>query len=142
MENTIQVNHSNLVANLAKPGKDIIESLTPEQAHLLHMAVGVSGEAGELLDAIKKLAIYQKNIDMENIIEELGDIEFYLEGIRAELNITRERCLRYNIDKLEKRYHKGKYSNEQAQERADKATQTTEGSVSTVINSMLDDGDL
>ena len=112
--------HTQLVAALAKPGADVLTGLTPESAHLLHMAVGVSGEAGELLDAVKKASIYCKPIDRANVIEELGDLEFYMEGLRAGLGITREECLEANIDKLSKRYHQGSYSDAQAQQRADK----------------------
>ena len=39
--------HKKLVFELAKPGKDIVDELTPMQAFALHMAIGVSGEAGE-----------------------------------------------------------------------------------------------
>lgn len=117
MEN---VNYSDFVMALAKPGADILKEMTPQQMHLLHMAVGVSGEAGELLDAIKKVAVYQKSLDLENVIEELGDIEFYMEGLRSSLGITREQTIEANIKKLEKRYKDG-YSNKAAQERADKA---------------------
>lgn len=105
---------------LAKDGQDIINDLTPEKADLLHMAVGVSGEAGELLDAVKKAVIYNKEMDLENVIEELGDLEFYTSKIRQIVGITREEILKQNIDKLSIRYAKGKYSNDQAQERADK----------------------
>lgn len=105
---------------LAKNGQDIINDLTPEKADLLHMAVGVSGEAGELLDAVKKAVIYNKEMDLENIIEELGDLEFYMSKIRQIVGVTREEILQRNIDKLSVRYAKGKYSNDQAQERADK----------------------
>lgn len=114
------MNHADLVKALAKPGADIVASLTPETAHLLHMAVGVSGEAGELLDAVKKASIYVKPIDRENVIEELGDLEFYMEGLRQGLGITREETLAHNVAKLSKRYASGSYSNQQAQERADK----------------------
>ena len=69
--------HKKLVFELAKPGQDIVDELTPMQAFALHMAIGVSGEAGELLDTIKKFAIYQKPLDFTNLVEELGDIEFY-----------------------------------------------------------------
>lgn len=120
----MNIKHEELVARLAKSGADIIAQLTPEAAHHLHMAVGVSGEAGELLDAVKKSAIYCKPIDMENVIEELGDIEFYMEGLRASLGITREQTLQANIEKLSKRYSSLSYSNEAAQERADKAEVT------------------
>lgn len=108
-----------MVAGLAKPGAAIIDSLTPENAHSLHMAVGVSGEAGELLDAIKKAVIYNKPLDRENVIEELGDLEFYMEGLRQGLGITRNETIQANIAKLGKRYSQG-YSDKAAQDRADK----------------------
>ena len=115
------MNHSELVANLAKSGEEIVATITPEQAHLLHMAVGISGEAGELLDAVKKAVIYQKEIDLENVIEELGDVEFYMEGLRQGLEISRDETVRLNISKLMTRYQSGQYSDKQAQDRADKA---------------------
>lgn len=109
-----------MVLALAKPGADVVAGLTAESAHLLHMAVGISGEAGELLDAIKKSAIYCKPINLDNVIEELGDLEFYMEGLRQGVGVTREQVLEANVAKLSKRYAKGTYSNQAAQERADK----------------------
>lgn len=109
-----------MVAALVKDGALILQEMTPQQADLLHMSVGVSGEAGELLDAIKKHTIYGKPLDIENVIEELGDLEFYMERIRQLINITREQTIEANIAKLGKRYSSGKYSNQQAQARADK----------------------
>jgi len=116
----MKINHAEMVAVLAKKGELIAAELTAEDAHLLHMAVGVSGESGELLDAVKKAAIYRKPIDRENVIEELGDLEFYMEGLRQGLGITREETLDANIAKLGKRYEGLKYSDQAAQLRADK----------------------
>jgi NTP pyrophosphatase (non-canonical NTP hydrolase) len=112
--------HADMVSVLAKPGHKIILGLTGKTAHELHMAVGVSGEAGELLDAVKKSSIHGKPIDRDNVVEELGDLEFYMEGLRQSLNITREECIEHNMKKLSKRYESGKYSDAQAQARADK----------------------
>lgn len=111
--------YTEMVRALAKPGENILEEMTPEQVHLLHMAIGIAGEAGELLDAIKKHAIYQKPIDIVHVVEELGDIEFYMEGLRDGLSLSREHVLEKNQAKLTKRYGE-KYSNEAAQARADK----------------------
>lgn len=118
--NDLQVKHADMVGKLAKNGQQIIDELDPVKAHAIHMVVGVSGEAGELLDAIKKYSIYGKRPDIENIIEELGDIEFYLQGIRDVFGISREQTLQANIDKLSTRYPNYSYSNEAAQARADK----------------------
>lgn len=111
--------HPQLVQNLAKPGEDIRASLTAEEAHLLHMAVGVAGEAGELLDAVKKAAIYRKPLDKTNVVEELGDLLFYIQGICQGIGVTMEECKEKNIDKLLVRYGE-KYSDKAAQERKDK----------------------
>lgn len=110
-----------MVDALAKDGQQILEEATPKQAHELHMAIGVSGESGELLDAVKKNVIYQKPLDRENVIEELGDIEFYMQGLRSSLGITREEVIEHNIAKLSKRYSSGTFTNKDAQARADKA---------------------
>jgi NTP pyrophosphatase (non-canonical NTP hydrolase) len=113
-----------MVAALIKPGKDIISELSPGRANALHMAVGASGESGELLDAIKKYVIYGKPLDRANVVEELGDLEFYMEGLRAELDISREETLEANkLKLLGKRYASGKYSDAQAIARADKAAE-------------------
>lgn len=109
---------------LAKPGNDIAASVTDEKLDLWHMGTGVVGEAGELIDVIKKHVIYNKDLDIEHLIEELGDLEFYLEGVRRCTGITREQCLRHNLEKLSHgqnaRYASGQYSDQQAQDRADK----------------------
>ena len=112
--------HPQLVKALCKDGKDIALDMTYSDAHLIHMVMGISGEAGEILDAVKKVVIYHKRLDRENIVEELGDLEFYMEGLRQGLGITREEVLQYNINKLNKRYAGAKYSDAAAQARADK----------------------
>lgn len=105
----------------AKSGGAIVADLNPTTAHLLHMAVGVSGEAGELLDAIKKCALYRKNLDRANVVEEIADIRFYLAGLMNSLNITEAELFQQEERKLTSRYASGGYSNQQAQDRADKA---------------------
>lgn len=116
----MEIDHKDMVRTLAKPGEDILQSMTSGDAHLIHMAIGISGEAGELLDAIKKAVIYNKPLDVENIIEELGDLEFYMEGLRQFLAVDREQTLQANIAKLSVRYQGLKYSDKAAQTRADK----------------------
>jgi NTP pyrophosphatase (non-canonical NTP hydrolase) len=112
--------YQQFVNAIVKPGAEIVRQLTPQQAHMLHMAVGVSGEAGELLDAVKKHCVYQKQIDLDNIKEEAGDILFYLTGLLNELDMSLEDCINANTEKLSRRYASGSYSNEQAIARADK----------------------
>lgn len=113
--------HSDMVRQLAKPGEDIAIQMTGSEAHLIHMVLGIAGEAGELVDAIKKGAIYGKPFDRPNIIEELGDLEFYMEGLRQGMGITREETIVHNIRKLGERYKGHQYTDQQAIARADKA---------------------
>lgn len=124
-EKPSSVEYAGMVATLAKPGETIRQEMTAHDAHRLHMAVGIAGEAGELLDAIKKAVVYRKPYDRQNIIEELGDLEFYMEGLRQSLGITRQETLSANFEKLEERYKGHQYSDQAAQERADKCEHST-----------------
>lgn len=118
--NNVEIEYYEMVKNLAKGGDDILKGMIPLEAHLLHMVLGIAGETGELVDAIKKGVIYGKPLDIPNIIEELGDIEFYMQGLRQGMKITRMECLRANMLKLSVRYEGFKYSNEKAIARKDK----------------------
>ena len=114
------IKHGDMVSKLAKTGEAIHAEMTPKIAALMHHVMGACSEAGELLDGIKKSIIYNSPIDRENIIEELGDMEFYMQGLRMELGITREETLEANMIKLVKRYPDYRYTNQRAQDRADK----------------------
>ncbi len=111
--------HSELVYTLKKNPTDILRAINYGKADLTHMALGISGEAGEILDTIKKHVIYNQPLDEQNLIEELGDIEFYLEGLRQILGVSRDYTLQLNIEKLTKRYGT-QYSDAAAKERKDK----------------------
>ena len=109
-----------MVKRLVKDPEAILSNTNERDCHLVHMALGIAGEAGELVDAIKKHTIYQKTLDIENVIEELGDLEFYMEGLRSALKITRDETLKANIKKLSKRYKNFRYTDKQAINRKDK----------------------
>lgn len=110
--------HPELVKALVKSPLEI--RMDPDQIDLVHAILGISGEAGELLDQVKKHVIYNKALDRGNMVEELGDLEFYMEQLRQRLKITREECIEHNIAKLSKRYSQLTYTDKDAQERADK----------------------
>ncbi len=85
--------HSEMVTALVKPGRKIIDSLTAAKADLWHMGSCVPGEAAELAELMLAVASGQKPMDMDNLKEELGDIEFYVERIRQIAGITRPMVL-------------------------------------------------
>ena len=113
------IKYSEFVNTLTKDGALILSELTPEDADLIHMVLGISGKAGELLDAVKKRVIYRKELDLENIVEELGDLEFYMERLRQSLNLNRDVIIEMNMKKLSVRYAAG-YTDKQAHDRIDK----------------------
>lgn len=124
IDEMIQYDHKEVVEKLMKCPVDIAETMQGQQGldkvDLLHGTMGLSGEVGEFVDAVKKHVFYNQPLDIENAIEELGDIEFYLEAVRKNLGIKREETLVANIEKLGKRYSNFEYSDEKAKDRIDK----------------------
>lgn len=93
---------------------------TTENAEaIMHAAIGISGEAGEILDTAKKHWVYNKPLDIENLYEELGDLLFYTTALMIITGIDLEEVLVRNVEKLKKRYPDG-YTDTAAQARADK----------------------
>ena len=84
-----KVTHPVMVKALAKPGEDIAATLSAEAADLWHAATGVAGETAEILEAV---AVVSKTVplDRENMIEELGDMEFYIEQARRNVGLSRD----------------------------------------------------
>lgn len=87
----------------------------------LHAAVGLSGESGEVLDHMKKLWVYERPMDREKVIEEMGDVFHYFTQLMIKMDVTLEEVMRANTNKLEKRYPNG-FTKEAAIARADKAS--------------------
>ena len=123
--------YDTFVVTRKKNPDHIVEEFNGTKADLLHMAVGISKEAGELLDAVARLCFYDKELDLENVVEEMGDIEFFLSGLRDRVAMIlgintvqlQKQVLGRNVAKLSRRYSSGKFSNDQANARADKANE-------------------
>lgn len=62
----------------------------PFERHLTHMAAGFTGEMGELIDAQKKVDIYGLAVDAANVLEEIGDICWYVINLCIELDVRPE----------------------------------------------------
>jgi NTP pyrophosphatase (non-canonical NTP hydrolase) len=80
---------------------------------LLHAAMGLSTESGELLDALKKHLFYRKPLDTTNLKEEMGDLFWYLAILADALGTTFEAEMERNIAKLKARYPR-KFTSENA----------------------------
>lgn len=85
-----------------------------------HAAMLVAGEAGELVDAIKKEVIYGKELNRKNLVEELGDLRFGIQAVMNLYGISEAEILKANAEKLSIRYKGLTYSDTAAIARADK----------------------
>lgn len=81
----------------------------PDTIELLHAAMGMVTEAGEMLDMLKKHIFYGKDLDLVNLEEELGDSNWYqsiaIHSARMKGHATSwEQIWEKNIAKLQARY--------------------------------------
>ena len=75
-----------MVTALVKPGSDILASLTPAKCNLIHMTWGITGEFLEICQAMDDTSFVSiPGKSLENLIEELGDMEFFCEGFMQEM---------------------------------------------------------
>lgn len=71
---------------------------------LIHGAIGLCTETGEIQDALKKHYFYGKPLDRVNLAEELGDVMWYIAILCDELGVSLESVMEKNIAKLKARY--------------------------------------
>ena len=65
---------------------------------------GLNGEAGECIDILKKVEFQGHEFEPNRLIDELGDVLWYVAQTATGLGITLEDVAQGNIKKLEKRY--------------------------------------
>jgi NTP pyrophosphatase (non-canonical NTP hydrolase) len=78
-----------------------------EKEKLSMLALGIAGEAGEIVDTIKKIVYHGHELDKDELIKELGDLEWYLQHLKKHYNISDEVVRIENIMKLNRRYKHG-----------------------------------
>ena len=74
---------------------------------LINGVLGLTGEAGEVSDLVKKGIFHEKGIDLEHLKKELGDCAWYLAMICDACGFTLDDVMQTNIDKLKARYPQG-----------------------------------
>ena len=85
---------------------------------LINGVMGLSGEAGEAIDLVKKHLAQGHPLDAARLAGELGDVAWYLAETATAIGYDLEDVLRMNLDKLKKRYPGG-FSAEASMHRAD-----------------------
>jgi NTP pyrophosphatase (non-canonical NTP hydrolase) len=81
-------------------------------SRLLTAAFGMSAEAGEFTEVVKKIFLQGKPYTEENVFHmkrELGDLCWYLAQACIALDITFEEVLEMNYEKLSARYPEGSF---------------------------------
>lgn len=86
----------------------------PEQSLLIHSALGVTAEAGEFSDLIRKAIFYDRPLDKDHAVKELGDICWYIALACNTLGVSFEEIMETNINKLNARYSSGSFTAEEA----------------------------
>jgi hypothetical protein len=71
----------------AKETESVVDDVDGINSRLLHGAIGLATEAGELLDSIKKSIFYHEDYDFVNLREEIGDCMWYLAVLCDELGL-------------------------------------------------------
>ena len=74
---------------------------------LANYCMGLTGEAGETVDMFKKHLFHGHDLDLNDVIKELGDVMWYVSAIANELGISLDEVAERNVTKLQKRYPKG-----------------------------------
>ena len=79
---------------------------------LLTAAVGMSAEAGEFTEIVKKIVFQGKPVNDENLFHmkrELGDIMWYVAQACMGLNVSIDEVIEMNVHKLMARYPGGEF---------------------------------
>lgn len=74
---------------------------------ILNGVLGLCGETGEVADHIKKHLFQGHELDKDQMINELGDVCWYIAILAKGLNVDLETVMKKNIEKLLKRYPNG-----------------------------------
>ena len=90
--------------------KQAMKSLNPSLNNneiLLNGVMGLCGESGEVIDILKKHLSQGHELNKEKMIEELGDVAWYLAETAYALGVDLDTVLNNNLVKLQKRYPEG-----------------------------------
>lgn len=96
----IDAYQSAAVATMSKEPDDL-------KTRLAICALGLTGEAGEVADHVKKHLGHGHDLDVEKIIKEIGDVIWYAAVMAHVLGVKLSEVTAKNVAKLKARYPKG-----------------------------------
>lgn len=74
---------------------------------LANYGLGITGEAGEVADLIKKGVFHGHELDREELKKELGDVMWYVANVARLAGFSLSEIAASNVMKLQKRYPEG-----------------------------------
>lgn len=98
--------------------KKFINKDLSSKERIINMSLGICGEGGEIADIIKKHYFHNHELDVMDLVKEIGDVMWYLTNLASELGIDFKDVLQINYDKLSKRYPNG-FNSEDSKKRID-----------------------
>ena len=113
---------SNETYSLIDRMRDLEENDGCNVSLLLTAALGLSAEAGEFTEVVKKILFQGKPYNDDNhfhMVRELGDCAWYLVNACRALNVDPNEIFFENVRKLEARYPGGKFNVSQSEVRAE-----------------------
>jgi NTP pyrophosphatase (non-canonical NTP hydrolase) len=100
-----QVRHDEYVREVLKfypdsKGLKFRRALASTNAELIECGLGLAGEAGEVVDVLKKHVIHGQPLDKEALTKEMGDLYNYLSMLSYRTGISFETIREANVRKL------------------------------------------
>lgn len=75
---------------------------------LYYLVMGLTGEAGEVANVVKKVARDKGDVfeysDQDDLVDELGDVCWYVAQLANRIGVDLETILHHNVNKLRARY--------------------------------------
>jgi len=87
--------------------KAISFAIYPKEHKVIYPTLGLTGEAGEVAEKVKKL-LRDGTLNTSETAKELGDVLWYLANLSKDLGYSLEEVARMNIEKLDHRKKRGK----------------------------------
>ncbi len=84
---------------VTEPGRHAFDAMT--------WALGLTGEAGEVADLLKKGFGHGHGVDHDKIRKELGDVLWYIGALSRAFGLTLDEVAQANVAKLKARYPDG-----------------------------------
>lgn len=80
---------------------------TATSQNIYYMTMGMTGEAGEIANKVKKIMRDARAIDREDLAKEIGDVLWYVAGICTVLDLDLDDVAEANLKKLADRKARG-----------------------------------